>query len=240
MSHVDLAEAAVNHDVAKQLNTLLATRSAIDRVGWVMENGPGVHVLSSSFGAQAAVSLHLVSRLRANIPVILIDTGYLFPETYRFIDQLVERLSLNLQVYSASPGAAWYEARHGHVWEQGEVGIEVYNRIRKVEPMRRALAELEAGSWLAGLRRSQSCSRSSIPFAGFEHGLWKWYPLADWSDIDVKRYLAEHNLPRHPLCDKGYASIGDTHTTRPLQPGMDVESTRFFGLKRECGLHGSV
>ncbi len=238
MSCSDPAEAAVDPGAAKQLNAMLARFSASELVAWVLENGPAVHVLSSSFGAQAAVSLHLVSRLQADIRVILIDTGYLFPETYRFIDQLVELLSLNLKVYSAFPGPAWHEARHGSQWEQGVAGIEAYNHARKVAPMHRALAELGVGSWFAGLRRSQSRSRASIPFAQFSNGLWKWYPLADWTDVDVEHYLEDHGLPRHPLCAKGYVSIGDTHTTQPAQYGVDIENTRFFGLKRECGLHG--
>src|SRR5690606_12224952 len=111
-------------------------------------------ILSSSFGAQAAVTLHLVSRAKPDIPVVLIDTGYLFPETYRFIDELTERLELNLVVYRAPVSPAWQEARHGKRWEQGAAGIAAYNDEAKVEPMKRALRELEAGTWFAGLRRS--------------------------------------------------------------------------------------
>ncbi len=223
-----------------ELNAWLADRCAVERVVWALENGPSMHVLSSSFGAQAAVSLHLVTLLYPDIPVVLIDTGYLFPETYQFIDQMTDRLSLNLKVYMAELSPAWYEVRHGRLWEQGLVGIEEYNRVRKIEPMRQALAALGVGSWLAGLRRSQSRSRTSIPFVEFSNGFWKWHPLADWSDADVDQYLVDHDLPRHPLCARGYVSIGDTHTTQPVQPGVDIENTRFFGLKRECGLHGSI
>ncbi|MGN6655924.1 MAG: phosphoadenylyl-sulfate reductase [Rhodanobacter sp.] len=220
------------------INAMLATRSADQRVAWALEHLPGEHVLSSSFGAQAAVSLHLVSRRHPDIPVILIDTGYLFPETYRFVDQLTQRLGLNLKVYQSPLSPAWMEARHGQLWRQGVAGIDQYNRVRKIEPMQRALDELHAGSWIAGLRRQQSRSRAAIDFLEFRHGRWKLHPLADWSDRDVGHYLSRHGLPYHPLWEQGYVSIGDHHTSRRWEPGMDPEDTRFFGLKRECGLHG--
>jgi phosphoadenosine phosphosulfate reductase len=168
---------------------------------------------------------------------VLIDTGYLFPETYRFIDELTKRLGLNLKVYRPTIGAAWMEARLGRLWEQGLDGIEQYNRLRKVEPMQRALAELSARTWVAGLRRSQASTREGIQFLELRDGRWKFHPIADWSDRDVWKYLQLYRLPYHPLWEQGYVSIGDVHTTRPWQPGMREEDTRFFGLKRECGLH---
>jgi len=220
------------------INATLAALNAEQRVAWALEHLPGEHVLSSSFGAQAAVSLHLVTRRRPDIPVVLIDTGYLFPETYRFIDELSERLALNLKVFQSPLSPARMEARHGQLWQQGVGGIDQYNRMRKVEPMQRALDELHAGSWIAGLRRQQSRSRAAIDFLEHRHGRWKLHPLADWSDRDVGQYLSRHRLPYHPLWEQGYVSIGDHHTSRRWEPGMDPEDTRFFGLRRECGLHG--
>jgi phosphoadenosine phosphosulfate reductase len=221
----------------EEVNRHLAALDARGRVAWALEQLPGEHVLSSSFGAQAAVSLHLVSSVRPDIPVVVVDTGYLFAETYRFIDELAARLRLNLKVYAAPQGPAWQEASRGRLWEQGHEGLAEYNRVRKVEPMRKALAELGAGTWVAGLRRDQSRSRAATPFAQYRDGRWKVHPIADWTDRDVGRYLRVHDLPYHPLWSEGYVSIGDTHTTRRLQPGMDPEDTRFFGWKRECGLH---
>jgi phosphoadenosine phosphosulfate reductase len=220
------------------LNAWLAGRTAEQRVTWALQHTPGRHALSSSFGAQAAVSLHLLTRQQPDIPVILIDTGYLFPETYQFVDTLAERLELNLKVYRPVIGRAWAEARYGRLWEQGVEGIDRYNSIRKVEPMQRALTDLGVQSWFAGLRRSQSRSRQDIPFVEWSRDRWKFHPIADWSDRDVGMYLQCHGLPYHPLWEQGYVSIGDTHTTRRWEPGMDAEDTRFFGLKRECGLHG--
>ena len=128
-----------------ETNAQLEKLDAEGRVAWALENLPGNYVLSSSFGIQAAVSLHLVNQIRPDIPVILTDTGYLFPETYQFIDELTDKLKLNLKVYRAAESAAWQEARYGKLWEQGVEGIEKYNEINKVEPMNRLLDEPTAG-----------------------------------------------------------------------------------------------
>lgn len=215
----------------------LGLLSAEERIAWALAHLPGVHALSSSFGAQAAVLLHMATRIAPKLPVILIDTGHLFPETYRFIDELSERLSLKLHVYGPARSAAWLAARHGPLWEQGLAGIEHYNRLHKVEPMQRALAELGVGTWIAGLRRSQSRSRATTPILEQQGGRLKLHPIADWSDREVWRYLKQHELPWHPLWHQGYVSIGDVHSTRPLGEVSSEEETRFGGLKRECGLH---
>ncbi|MCP3868516.1 MAG: phosphoadenylyl-sulfate reductase [Gammaproteobacteria bacterium] len=215
----------------------LESLSAEARVEWGLQYLPGGHLLSSSFGIQGAVMLHLVTRAVPEIPVVLVDTGHLFDETYQFIDELTQRLGLNLRVYRAEQSAAWQQARFGKLWEQGEEGLAQYNQINKVEPMQRALRELEAGSWFAGLRRQQSRSRSELPVLRIQDGRFKLHPIIDWSNRDIHRYLSRHNLPYHPLWDQGYVSVGDAHTSRPLMLGMLEEETRFFGLKRECGLH---
>ncbi|NUS39864.1 MAG: phosphoadenylyl-sulfate reductase [Lysobacter sp.] len=233
----DPVAAAQDPRALAALNRWLGQQDASERIAWALRTLAGEHALSSSFGAQSAVALHLVTRERADIPVILVDTGYLFPETYRFVDTLAARLSLNLKVYRPQLSAGWAEARHGQLWEQGIEGIDRYNRVHKVEPMQRALAELGVRTWIAGLRRSQSSTRAHIDFLELRDGRWKLHPLADWSDRDLWDHLRRHDLPYHPLWHEGYVSIGDIHTTRRWEPGMREEDTRFFGLKRECGLH---
>ncbi|MGT3786445.1 phosphoadenylyl-sulfate reductase [Vibrio cholerae] len=220
-----------------EVNQHLESLSAQERVVWALENLQGNHALSSSFGIQAAVMLHLLTSVKSDIPVVLTDTGYLFPETYQFIDELTERLNLNLKVYSAPVSAAWQEARYGKLWKQGVEGIERYNQINKVEPMRRALDELNISTWFSGLRREQSQSRASLPILSVQNGVFKFLPVIDWTNKEVHYYLKDNYLPYHPLWEQGYLSVGDTHTTQKWQPGMSEEQTRFFGLKRECGLH---
>ena len=111
------------------LNAKMQRLGAEDRVRRAAELLPAARILSSSFGAQAAVSLHLVTRVLPRIPVVLIDTGYLFAETYGFVDSLVQRLDLVLRIYRPTVSPAWLEARHGMLWEHGAAGIERYNRI---------------------------------------------------------------------------------------------------------------
>jgi len=210
---------------------------AEERVRWALERFPREIMLSTSFGVQSAVLLHMVTRQWPDIPVVMVDTRYLFPETYRFADYLTERMKLNLKVYRAAVSAAWLEARHGKMWEQGVEGIERYNQINKVEPMQRAIRELGVKGWITGLRRQQAKSRHGVSVLQLQHGIVKVQPIIDWTDRMVWEYLKKHDLPYHPLWEQGYVSIGDVHTTRPLTADMTEEETRFFGLKRECGLH---
>ncbi|RZQ51573.1 phosphoadenosine phosphosulfate reductase [Pseudoalteromonas phenolica] len=220
-----------------EANALLEPMTPQQRVAWALENLPDTAFLSSSFGIQAAVMLHLVSTEKSDIPVVLTDTGYLFPETYQFVDYLTERLDLNLKVYRSPMSPAWQEAKYGKLWEQGQEGIKHYNTLNKVEPMTRAIEEIGAKTWFSGLRRDQASSRADKQVLEISRGTVKVYPIIEWSNRDVYMYLTKHDLPYHPLWDEGYVSMGDVHTTRKLEPGMTEEETRFFGLNRECGLH---
>ena len=219
------------------LNAEFARLDAVTRVERALAILPGEYALASSFGAQAAVMLHLMTRCLPDIPVMLIDTGYLFPETYRFVDELADRLKLNLKVYRSQSSPAWQESRWGRLWEQGVDGIDRYNRLNKVEPMERALLELEVGTWFAGLRRAQGKTRAETRAVQIQRGRFKLCPIFDWTDRQVGAYLREHRLPYHPLWEQGFVSIGDWHTTRSLSEAGTLEETRFFGLRRECGLH---
>ncbi|MGY5450708.1 phosphoadenylyl-sulfate reductase [Agarivorans sp. MS3-6] len=222
------------------INSSLEEMTAQQRIIWAFDNLPPQVVLTSSFGIQAAVSLHMLTQIKPDIPVILTDTGYLFPETYRFIDELTTRLNLNLKVYQAKQSNAWQEARFGKLWEQGVEGLKQYNSLNKVEPMQRAFKDLGVKSWFSGLRRSQSSTRADLSVLQIQNGAFKILPIIDWTNKDVHYYLKEHNLPYHPLWDQGYVSVGDVQTSQPLQAGMNEEDTRFFGLKRECGIHEEV
>ena len=229
---------AQNAELAQSLNDWLSSVDAATRVRWSLANLPGPFALSSSFGAQAAVSLHLVAAQAPQIPVILIDTGYLFPETYQFVEQLKNQLSLNIQTFTGHQTVAEFEAQHGKLWEQGREGLDQYLEIRKVEPMRRALKDLGINTWFAGLRRSQAESRARLNPLEVRDGRFKAHPIFDWSDRDVYLYLKAHGLPYHPLWDQGYISIGDWHSTKSLSEVDTAEELRFAGLKRECGIHG--
>jgi phosphoadenosine phosphosulfate reductase len=228
---------AEQKEILAQTNEMLSAMNAQQRVAWAQANLPGQSIISSSFGIQSAVMLHLVTIQTPDIPVVLLDTGYLFPETYQFIDELTERLQLNLKVYRADQSPGWQEARFGKLWEQGVEGITKYNQMNKVDPLSKALEELNVSSWFSGLRREQSSTRADKNVLEISRGTFKVYPIIDWSKRDVHQYLTKHGLPYHPLWEKGYVSVGDVQTSRPLEVGMSEEETRFNGLTRECGIH---
>ncbi|GAB4134265.1 MAG: phosphoadenylyl-sulfate reductase [Acidobacteriota bacterium] len=195
-------------------------------------------VVSTSFGVQSAVMLHLVTRVVPRIPVIWVDTGYLLPETYRFAEELTRRLNLNLKVYQSPISPARMEALYGRLWALGPEELDRYHLLRKVEPMRRALRELGARAWLSGLRRQQTSHRNALPRVDFVDGYYKLLPILDWTSRQVHEYLQRHGLPYHPLFDRGYVSVGDWHSSRPLSPTDTHErDTRFGGVRQECGLH---
>ena len=221
------------------VNQKLGQADAQTVVKWGYETFKEGLVMSTSFGIQAAVMLHLATSVVPNIPVIWIDTGYLPAETYRFAEELIERLKLNLKVYQSSISPARMEALYGRLWAEKDVdALNRYDQIRKVEPMERALKELRATGWLAGLRGDQTKHRQSLPRIGKQSGVYKILPILSWNARDIYQYLTAHDLPYHPFFDLGYTTVGDWHSSRPLTADdVDERDTRFHGLKQECGLH---
>ena len=217
--------------------TSLEGKKAGERMKWMSESYGNRVMASTSFGLQAAVMLHLISENAPGMPVVFVDTGYLFPETYSYIETLQERLDINLQVYTPKFTAARQEALHGKLWEQGEDGNKQYGLLNKVEPLDRAIKEIGADIWLSGLRRAQSSTRKGRGFAEQQSATIKAYPILDWADAQVSAYYAMHDLPRHPLEAEGYITMGDWHSTIPATEGMSAEDTRYGGQKFECGLH---
>ena len=221
------------------LNQDLKDIEAQQLVQWSATTFGNGLVMSTSFGIQAAVMLHLVTSVVPNIPVIWVDTGYLPAETYKFAEELTQRLQLNLKVYQSPISPARMEALYGKLWENNNV--EEFNRyddIRKVEPMQRALKELNATAWLAGLRRAQTQHRQGLDRVSKQEEIYKIHPILDWNSRDIYQYLTAHDIPYHPYFDLGYVSVGDWHSSRPLMADdTDERDTRFHGLKQECGLH---
>ncbi|MGF1513276.1 MAG: phosphoadenylyl-sulfate reductase [Elainellaceae cyanobacterium] len=221
--------------VNRQLNHAGAERI----VQWAVETfGDGL-VMSTSFGIHSAVMLHLVTQAKPDIPVIWVDTGYLPAKTYVFAKSLTERLDLNLKVYQSALSPARMEALHGRLWAQTDLeSLNQYDHIRKVEPMQRALRDLKASAWLAGLRANQTQHRRSLEVVNKQSGVYKVLPILSWSAKEVYYYLKDNDLPHHPLFDEGYMTVGDWHSSRPVTAADgDARDTRFHGVKQECGLH---
>lgn len=221
----------------EEVNARLAGASAETIVEWGLETFGESMIMSSSFGAESALMLHLVTRVAPRIPIVFLDTGYLFPETYQFAEQLERRFELNLRVYSPAITAARLEALQGRLWDGSDEEIERYGRITKVEPMDRALRELGARAWVAGLRRSQTEFRASLRAVERQDGVYKIHPILSWSKEQMRSYMEIHQLPHHPLHAFGYRSIGDAHSTFPTTLDQDERAGRALGAKQECGIH---
>ncbi|MFO0105464.1 MAG: phosphoadenylyl-sulfate reductase, partial [Cyanobium sp.] len=208
------------------------------RLRWGLETFAEGFALTTSFGIQAAVSLHLLSRLDRSVPVIWVDTGYLPPATYTYAEGLLEQLGLQVHVAQALMSPARREALHGRLWESGRVeDLETYHRIRKVEPLDRAMRELGVTCWASGVRGRQTDHRSAMQPLEQVRGRWALRPLLEWTSRDVFYYMQEHGLPQHPLFEQGYSTVGDWHSSAPDDGSVSGRATRFGGLKQECGIH---
>lgn len=208
---------------------------------WVMNEFDGRVAMSTSFGIQSAVLLHLATTVFPKIPVVWVDTGYLPAETYRYAEELTDTLGLNLQVASNSRWTpARMEALHGKLWESEDPEAHgLYGRMRKVEPLHNELAALEPNPLvlLSGLRASQTKARANMQPISFSKGRFKALPMLRMTDEMVADYMDRNDLPAHPLQAKGYVTVGDWHSSRPVEEGEDPRNTRFGGKFQECGLH---
>lgn len=222
---------------APALQAEMAELDAGSRIRILSERFPGRVMATSSFGLQAAVMLQLMKLHAPDVPIVFVDTGYLFPETYRYAEELQEFIGFEPVVYVPTMTAARQEALKGRLWEQGREGADEYGRLNKIEPMNRALQDLGADVWISGLRRSQSKTRSDRGVVEQQSRTTKIYPILEWTDDEVETFMMEHALPRHPLGALGYRTMGDWHSTRPVEDGGSAEDTRFGGEKYECGLH---
>jgi phosphoadenosine phosphosulfate reductase len=228
--------ASVDSDLDRE-NRAFGTSTPEELIEWASAKYAGALIASTSFGATSAVMLHLIHRIAPRTPIVCVDTGYLFPETYQFAEALIKRLHLQVHFYSAPMSAARQEALYGKLWEQGEEGVKRYLQINKVEPMQRALEDLGAKAWMAGLRSEQTEHRAGLRRIDRQDGRIKLHPILHWTLQEVDVYMKDNDLPYHPMFDEGYRSIGDHHSTIPTTADMDPRDGRILGQTRECGLH---
>ena len=235
--HIQQAEKLKASVTAEELSAVLEPLGAGQRLRELSDIYGDRLVATTSFGLQAAVMLHLLRENAPEVPIIFVDTGYAFPETYQYADKLTKDWGLDIQVFNPAMTSARQEALYGKLWEQGEEGFQKYAILNKVEPMNRALKELGRDVWISGLRRCQSKTRAERSFAERQNTTTKVYPILDWADAQLASYFHEHDLPKHPLEHQGYVTMGDWHSTDLPQSGDSAEGTRFGGQKYECGLH---
>ena len=214
-----------------QLPSDLESRPAERILEYVLAAFPGKVSLACSFQKEETVLLDMLFALEPKARVFAIDTHYLFPETYELWREVERRYGTKVEVFEG-PSPEKLTATHGEdLWERKP---DLYLALAKVEPLARALGDLDC--WITGIRRDQAPTRAKAQKLEWDaaHELWKANPLADWSDEDCWAYVRGHDLPYNPLHDRGYESIGDTHSTLP---GAG-RAGRWAGTDRiECGLH---
>jgi len=200
--------------------------TAQEIVAWAAETfGDGL-VLTSSF--QDCVLVDIALKVAPDLEVVFLDTGFHFAETLWFADRMREKYGMNLTVMHP-------EVEVGDLWQ---IDVDSCCHARKVEPLSRALEGRSA--WMTAVRRVEAPTRANTPIATFDIGrnLVKINPIVTWTDDDVAAYIAENDIPVHPLVDRGYPSIGCWPCTRPVAPGEDPRAGRWSGqTKTECGLH---
>jgi phosphoadenosine phosphosulfate reductase len=191
----------------------------------------------SSFGSESAVLLHLVAQIDPATPILFLNTGKLFGETLRYRDRLQELLGLmDLRVIGPHPGDRARLDPEGTLWSRD---TDACCSFRKVVPIRRALEGFAAQ--ITGRKHFQTVARTAMQPVEYFEGRFRFNPLADWTLADLENYTVEHNLPRHPLVEDGYPSIGCMPCTRRVQPGEQYRDGRWAGLdKDECGIHVGV
>lgn len=205
-----------------------------DRLAFAVDAFGEALLFTSSFGAQSAVLLHLWSEVAKSLPVVFIDTGFLFDETLRYRDEMVSRLGLEVRVLRPDIATDVFVATYGDDVQKRDP--DFCCGVNKVVP----IAELRkrARGWVSGLRRDQSRTRANVAIFEQDEDVVRVHPIADFTAEDVATYLAKHDLPEHPLVARRYLSIGCAPCTRPVAPGEDERAGRWSGSgKTECGLH---
>jgi phosphoadenosine phosphosulfate reductase len=205
-------------------------------LSWAFETYGKNVAISSAFGVEGMVLIDLASRIRKDFRLFTIDTEFLFPETYNLMDRIEEKYGIEIERVYPDLSPEEQERVHGAgLWSRNP---DQCCNLRKVEPLRRKLGELQA--WIASIRRDQTSARSTARRIEWDakFGLVKINPIVDWSSKQVWQYIHDHEVPYNELHNRDYPSIGCTHCTRAVRPGEDPRAGRWPGFaKTECGLH---
>ncbi len=237
IDRLDTAPRFSEHD-AIRLNRMFRGSETEEWLSAVLRDGlAGDVAIVSSFGAESAALLHLVSRIDPSVPVLFLDTGKHFPETLAYRDELADRFGLNLVNLYPDLDDLKTRDETGLRWSYDPDGC---CELRKVRPLAKALATYDAS--LTGRKAFQSSTRANLPRIEIdtsdEQGRLKINPLIDWDADRIAAYFEEHDLPRHPLVERGFPSIGCSPCTRPVAEGEDPRAGRWAGWdKVECGIH---
>lgn len=219
------------------------TKSAQDLLGWALETHGSRAGLACSFGMEDMVLIDMLSKQESHITIFTLDTGRLHEETYETMERVRSKYGFPIQVYFPNKDDVEKLVREKGLFSFRESidNRKECCRVRKLEPLARALEDLDA--WITGLRREQSVTRTEVPKVEkdpYHSSLIKINPLADWTLKQVEDYIQNNGVPINPLHRKDYPSIGCAPCTRPVEPGQDIRSGRWWWENpdhKECGLH---
>ena len=224
----------------EKFNEELIKLSSLEMLEWSLQKFENNLAFTTSFGIQSSVLLHLIqsSSLKNEVKIFWIDTGYLPKETYLYANTLINKLSLDITILQSDISPAHMEATHGKLWEGDRVeDINKYHQIRKVDPLDKALKKYSINCWGSGVRAQQTTNRGKMKFIELIRDTLSIRPLLGWNQKDIFYYMQEKNLPQHPLFFQGYSTVGDWHSSSAESSDAKGRSTRFGGIKQECGLH---
>ena len=227
------------------LNTMFESADPLKIVEWSAAQFGDELVMSSSFGAESAMLIHMAIQHRPNIRIVFTDTGYLFPQTFGHLEALRKRFNLNVWTYRTHNDPIAYLQAAGETDFTWRKDIDACCAVNKNEPFDRAMKELAPKGWLRGIRRNQAATRAGRQFIEWSprYNCYAISPLLNWSTKDIYGYMKRHDLPYHPLYEEGYLSIGcnPLSCTRPVMAGDDPRAGRWAGSgKVECGLNVDV
>jgi len=219
-----------------RINNHFGHSEASDVMAWSAQTfGTGLSI-GTSFGASGIVLMDLALQLNHDVDIFYIDTDYFFPETHTLIERLQQHYQRGFRVVKTNVTIAQQEKRYGPKLYENDPNLCCH--VRKVEPLRQALADSTA--WATALRHDQSSTRAQMPMVQWNtrYNVVKIAPLVHWTETDIWQYIHEHGLPYNELHDRNYPSIGCWPCTKPVKPGEDLRAGRWQGFnKTECGLH---
>ena len=224
------------------LNSMFERQDPTRIVDWAAAEFGDELIMTSSFGAESALLLHMATQAKPGLRVVMIDTGYLFPETFQHLEALRRRFDLNIWSYRTKNDPIAWLAQHGEGDPTWRKDVDTCCAANKNEPMDRAMQELAPRAWLRGIRRNQAATRKERSFVEWSprYGCYAISPLLNWTGREIHAYMKKFDLPYHPLYEKGYLSIGcnPLSCTRPVTAGEDPRAGRWADAgKVECGIN---
>ena len=224
----------------RKYNQKMIDMKAEEILTWGHKRFNNQFAITTSFGIQSSVLLNMINKLslQKKIKIFWIDTGYLPQETYHYAEKLINDLSLEIEIQQSELSPARMEAIYGKLWETNKASdLDKYHEIRKIKPLENGLEKYNINCWASGVRSSQTENRNKMKFLDIIRQRLSLRPLLNWTNKDIFYYMEEHNLPPHPLFNKGYSTVGDWHSSNPDGIETKGRATRFGGIKQECGIH---